>query len=138
MFCYIRAMFYICIRNVIEARFKDSKNLLIHTIMKKNILHEIMSLAWQFVKRNGFTMSEALKCAWANMKLKTAMKQRIVKFYFKKVDGSIREAYGTLKENLIPSTNGDNRKKNDTVQVYFDTERQEYRCFKKANLLNIA
>ena len=106
--------------------------------MKRNVLHEIMSLAWQLVKRNGFSMSEALKVAWANMKLKDAMKQRIVKFYFKKVDGSVREAYGTLKENLIPATSGDNRKKNDTVQVYFDTERQEYRCFKKANLLNIA
>lgn len=128
---------YICIRNVIKARFKDSKNLLIHTIMKKNILHDIMILAWQFVKRNGFTMSEALKCAWANMKLKSAMKQRIVKFYFKKVDGSIREAYGTLKENLIPATSGDNRKKNDTIQVYFDTEKQEYRCFKKANLITL-
>ena len=72
--------------------------------MKRNVLHDIMSLAWQFVKRNGFTMSEALKVAWANMKLKAAMKQRIVKFYFQKVDGSIREAYGTLKENLIPAT----------------------------------
>lgn len=137
MLCYIRAMFYICIRNVIKARFKDSKNLLIHTIMKKNILHEIMTLAWQFVKRNGYTMSEALKCAWANMKLKTAMKQRIVKFYFKKVDGSVREAYGTLKDNLIPATSGENRKKNDTIQVYFDTEKQEYRCFKKANLVTL-
>lgn len=106
--------------------------------MKKNLLHEIMSLAWQLVKRNGFSMSEALKCAWANMKLKAAMKQRIVKFYFKKADGSVREAYGTLKENLIPATSGESRKKNDTVQVYFDTERQEYRCYKKANLLNIA
>lgn len=105
--------------------------------MKRNVLHDIMSLAWQFVKRNGFTMSEALKVAWANMKLKAAMKQRIVKFYFQKVDGSIREAYGTLKENLIPATSGDNRKRNDTVQVYFYTERQEYRCFKKANLISI-
>lgn len=60
------------------------------------------------------------------------------KVLLQKVDGSVREAYGTLKENLIPATSGDNRKKNDTVQVYFDTERQEYRCFKKANLLNIA
>lgn len=105
--------------------------------MRRNVLHDIMSLAWQFVKRNGFTMSEALKVAWANMKLKAAMKQRIVKFYFQKVDGSMREAYGTLKENLIPATSGDNRKRNDTVQVYFDTERQEYRCFKKANLISI-
>ena len=106
--------------------------------MKINVLHEIMSLAWQFVKRNVFTMSEALKVAWANMKLKAAMKQRIVKFYFTKVDGSVREAYGTLKENLVPATSGESRRKNDTVQVYFDTERQEYRCYKKANLLNIA
>lgn len=105
--------------------------------MKRNILHDIMSLAWQFVKRNGFTMSEALKLAWANIKLKAAMKQRIVKFYFQKVDGSMREAYGTLKENLIPATSGDNRKRNDTVQVYFDTEKQEYRCYKKANLISI-
>lgn len=104
----------------------------------KNQLKEVMLMAWTFVKRNGFTMSEALKCAWANIKLKAAMKQKIVKFYFKKVDGSVREAYGTLKESLMPATSGDNRKKNDTVQVYFDTERQEYRCFKKANLLNIA
>lgn len=105
--------------------------------MKRSTLHEIMTLAWQFVKRNGFTMSEALKAAWANIKLRTAMNNRIVKFYFQKVDGSIREAYGTLKENLIPATNGDNRKRNDTVQVYFDTEKQEWRCYKKANLISI-
>lgn len=104
----------------------------------KNQLKEVMLMAWTFVKRNGFSMSEALKCAWANMKLKAAMKQRIVKFYFTKVDGSVREAYGTLKENLIPATNGDNRKKNDTVATYFDTEKQSWRSFKKANLLNIA
>lgn len=43
-----------------------------------------MLMAWTFVKRNGFTMSEALKVAWANMKLKASMKERIVKFYFKR------------------------------------------------------
>lgn len=104
--------------------------------MKKNVLHEIMSLAWQFVKRNGYTMSEALKCAWANIKLRAAMRQRIVKFYFQKVDGSIREAWGTLNENLMPAITGTSKRaKNDTVQVYFDTEKQEFRCFKKANLI---
>lgn len=106
---------------------------------KRNQLSEIMKLAWQFVRKNGYTMAEALKCAWANIKLKTAMKDRIVKFYFQKVDGSVREAFGTLKESLLPLTNGaDSRKKSDTVQVYFDTEKSEYRCFKKANLIKIA
>lgn len=104
----------------------------------KNRMRDVMCLAWQLVKRNGFTMSEALKVAWANMKLKAAMKQRIVKFYFQKVDGSIREAYGTLKESLLPPIKGtDSRKKNDTLQVYFDTEKQAYRSFKVANLIKI-
>lgn len=65
------------------------------------------------------------------------MRIRIVKFYSRKVDGSIREAYGTLRPDLIPETVGDDRKRNDTVQTYFDTEQQEYRCFKKLNLVSI-
>ena len=105
----------------------------------KETLKGIMQLAWQFVKRNGYTMSEALKCAWANFKLKAKMKTQIVKFYFQKVDGSIREAFGTLSERLIPATSGeDNRRKNDTVQVYYDSEKNNWRCYKKANLLSIA
>jgi hypothetical protein len=104
----------------------------------KQFLSELMSLAWQFVKRNGLTMSEALKVAWANMKLKIRMAIRIVKFYFQKVDGTRREAYGTLNSKFVPEVAGtDTRKKNDTVQTYFDTEKSEWRCFKKANLLPI-
>ena len=101
----------------------------------KNQMREVMSLAWQFVKRNGYSMSEALKVAWANLKLKVKMQKGIAKFYFKKVDGSTREAYGTLKASLLPETKGSERKPNDTTQTYFDTEMQEYRCFKKANLV---
>ena len=104
----------------------------------KTSLRSIMSRAWQMVKKNGFTLSEALKIAWANAKLVAVMHSKICKFYFQKVDGSIREAYGTLKAELIPDTKGDDRKRNDTVQVYFDTEKSEWRCFKRANLIKIA
>lgn len=103
----------------------------------RQTMKEIMTQAWQFIRRNGFTKSEALKAAWANHKLKTAMKSGIVKFWFTKVDGTIREAYGTLKDSVLPAT-GANRRANDTVQVYFDTEKQEYRCFKRANLIRMA
>lgn len=105
---------------------------------KKSYLSEIMRQAWVFVRKNGFSMSEALKVAWLNAKVKMAMKSRIVKFYFQKIDGSIREAYGTLKEELLPPTQGTGRKPNDSVQVYYDSEREEYRCFKKANLIRMA
>lgn len=103
----------------------------------KNNLREIMCLAWQMVKRNGFTMAEALTTAWRNFKLKMAMQTRIVKFIFTKVDGSTREAYGTLKNNLLPTTQGTGRKANDSIQTYFDTEKGEWRCFKKANLIKV-
>ena len=38
----------------------------------------------------------------------------------------------------MPATKGTDRKANETVQTYFDTEVCEFRCFKKANLLKIA
>lgn len=104
----------------------------------KNTLREVMQLAWQFVKKNGYSLSEALKVAWMNIKLKAQMKKRICKFYFQKVDGSLREAFGTLSESVIPQTQSNGRKMNDTCQVYFDTERESWRCFKKANLIKVA
>ena len=96
---------------------------------------KVFTLAWQFVKKNGYTLSEALKAAWANIKLVKQMSTKIVKFYFRKVDGSIREAYGTLQASLLPETKGTERKKSDTLQVYYDTEKSEFRSFKKANLI---
>lgn len=106
--------------------------------MKREDLQRIMQTAWQFVKRNGFTMAEALKQAWLNFKLKTRMAKGIVKFYFQKVDGSIREAWGTLAESLVPQTKGTGRKMPDTCQVYFDSEVNDWRCYKIANLIKIA
>lgn len=104
--------------------------------MKATELREIMQLAWQFVKRNGCTISEALKVAWSNFKLRSMMSLSIVKFYYQKVDGSRREAFGTLSNKLIPAIESENtRAKNDTVQTYYDTEVQGWRCFKKLNLI---
>lgn len=103
----------------------------------KNKMREVMQLAWQFVRKNGYSMSEALKAAWLNIKLKAALSKRVVKFYFQKVDGTIREAYGTLMSERIPATKGA-KKTADACQVYFDTEKDEWRCFKKANLVRIA
>ena len=107
--------------------------------MKNSDLRTIMSMAWQFVKRNGINLSEALKKAWQVFKLKAKMAKGIVRFYFRKVDGTIREAYGTLRADLMPEIKGDDtRRKNDTTQTYYDTEKQSFRCFKLANLVSIA
>ena len=100
-------------------------------------MKEVMQMAWSFVRKNGYSMSEALKCAWANLKLKTALKAKIVEFYFKKTDGTLRQAFGTLMSDRVPETKG-TKKTADHCQVYFDTEKEEWRCFKKCNLIKIA
>ena len=105
--------------------------------MKEN-LRIIMNLAWQFVKKNGFDLSRALKVAWLNFKLKARMATGIVKFYFQKIDGGVREAYGTLPENLISKSAGCDRRSNPTIQPYYDSERGDWRCYKLANLIRIA
>lgn len=106
--------------------------------MKRENLQQIMRQAWQMVKMYGLTMAEALRKAWQNFKLRAKMALGIVKFWFAKVDGTTREAYGTLAQHLTPTTKGTERKPNPTTQTYYDTERGEWRCFKIANLIAIA
>lgn len=105
---------------------------------KRNQLREIMIKSWQLVKVYGFTMAEAMKQMWAIYRLKKAMSKGIVKFLYTKLDGTVRTAWGTLKADLIPQTKGNNnRKKNDSVFVYYDNEKAAFRCFKIANFLRI-
>lgn len=47
---------------------------------------KVFQLAWDFIHNNGYTKSEALRCAYANVSLVAKMQDNIVKFYFKKRD----------------------------------------------------
>ena len=105
--------------------------------MKKTDLQTIMQTAWQFFRITGQSFADCLRKAWQFFKLTAAMRIGIVRFYFQKVDGAIREAWGTLRTDLIPQLKGEDRRRNETVQSYFDTEKQEYRCFKKLNLITL-
>jgi len=70
----------------------------------KTILSTIMKNAWKFFRTTGEAFAECLKKAWKLQKLVDSMKKGIVKFYFQKVSGEIREAYGTIKADLIPAS----------------------------------
>jgi hypothetical protein len=106
--------------------------------MKANDLKNIMSMAWRFWRTTRQAFSECLKLAWRNFNLKRRMASEVVRFYFRKIDGSLREAWGTLRSDIVPAISGENsRRKNETVQAYFDTEKNEWRCFKMLNLAAI-
>ena len=66
------------------------------------------------------------------------MKQKTVQFFYQKVNGEIRQAFGTLRDEVINTiVKETGRKPNDNMFIYFDTEKQEFRSFKKFNLIKI-
>lgn len=97
----------------------------------------MMSLAWQFVKENEMSMSDAMQCAWVNCELVSMMHIGIVEFKFRKKDGSERIAHGTLRSDMCPAPKGTGRPPHKSVQVYYDTDAKEWRCFKKNQLLKM-
>lgn len=84
------------------------------------------------------TMADALKTAWRNTRLTMAMRAQVIAFEYLKADGSRRTAHGTLLPTLTPQTKQSGRATNGAIQTYYDTDRQAWRSYRKANLLGIA
>lgn len=97
----------------------------------------IMREAWRLIRQNGYTRSEALKTAWLLAKVQNRMRAGVVAFAYLKMDGTVREAHGTLSASVLPATTGGRRREDPTLLTYFDTDKQSWRCFKKANILTI-
>lgn len=104
---------------------------------RRNEMKNIMNTAWTIARQTGETFGTCLRKAWANTKLRSALKAGVVRFTFKKKDGSVREAVGTLRD-LDYQARTDRRSANPTLQVYYDLEKEAFRCFKKANLIAVA
>ena len=99
---------------------------------------DIMSTAHKMHKVTGESFSACLKRSWMLAKLRYAMKQTIVQFfYIKKSTGELRQAFGTLMPGRIAPTHSTKAWGWDTI-CYYDTEVNDYRCFKAYNLVKIA
>ena len=97
--------------------------------MKKRLFN----IAWSIVDQFD-SFAEALKHAWKVIRLQFELCTRaLVEFKYKKVDGSIREAVGTLE--TVPMPKGGYKKPNHSILTYFDLQVQEWRCAKVENLI---
>lgn len=92
----------------------------------------LFNIAWAIAKQfNSF--GEALAMAWRIVKLQVELCLGVVLFKYKKVDGSIREAKGTL--DGVPPVKGTDKAKNWGNICYFDIEANGWRSFKAENLI---
>lgn len=106
---------------------------------KDNFRRRVMKYAWQIWRNAGRHANRkswrmCLMQAWANYRLLCAMKVNVVEFYFKKLDGTIRRAFGTLKGIDYKGTG---RKSETTYKTitFYDTENEGFRCYRVENLL---
>ena len=106
--------------------------------MKTNDLKQIIQTTWRFFRITGQLFAKCLKKAWTNFKLVAAMCTRIVKFYFLKVDGVISAGYSRKTADRIGWENLKKLEIQDRISMLKGdrNERQEYRCFKKLNLVS--
>ena len=83
------------------------------------------------------SFSEALRKAWKAIKIYAKMQIGKAEFRFQKVDGTIREAIGTLCDiDYAPSASAKPRKSPDEdVMRYFDVEKNQFRSFRIVSLI---
>lgn len=84
------------------------------------------------IKAQFDSFSQALRQAWVVLKLRTRMATSYVSFKYLKVDGSIREAVGTL--NFTYESKGGKSSPVDSL-VYFDQSANAIRSCKLINIL---
>lgn len=58
-----------------------------------------------------------------------------VSFKFRKTDGSVREARGTLNNNLIPEDKRSDIKTDGPSVTYWDMDRAGWRAFRKDSIV---
>lgn len=92
----------------------------------------LFNIAWA-VRKQFSSFSEALAFAWKTIKLQWALCLGVVTFRYKKIDGTIRTATGTLDHGQ--QLKGTDRAKNYGILTYFDTEANGFRSCHVENLL---
>lgn len=97
---------------------------------------KVFKRAYEIMASTGKSFAVCLSKAWTLYRLakQLSIKDEVC-FTYEKVDGSLRRAYGTLK-NVAQFVKG-NGTPNDKVFHYWDLEAVAFRCFKVSNLVSI-
>ena len=107
---------------------------------KSNFRVRVMNYAHHIFESTSVNWSAALKKAWTLYRLARLMRNGVVKFYYEKVDGSARVAYGTLKDLPAGVTSRRSATKAPSFGTmrYWDTKKRAFRSFRVENFIAMA
>ncbi len=99
---------------------------------------KLFRIAHSILKRaNVGSFSEALRLAWKAVKIYAGMLVGEVKFTFRKANGEIREAVGTLCNIEYHPVGGGNTRKDRPAETicFWDVEKHAFRSFNASTLV---
>lgn len=99
--------------------------------------HYVMTTAWKIYRKyKNLPFAFALKLAWRKAKMIWAMHTDNVNFSYIKIDGTIREARGTLQDSVLPTRNtvGSHTTSPDLL-YYWDLDRNGWRACRLERLI---
>ena len=103
----------------------------------------VFNLANQLMDETDMTRSESMKQAYLVRELLEKLGQGVVTFEYEKMDGSLREARGTLCPRLMPQqetdgkTDGKQRDRDRMDFAYWDWDKQSFRAFRAGSVVRI-
>jgi len=104
--------------------------------MKATFRTKVFKRAYAIMKATGKAFAVCLSKAWALYRLSKQMRTKDeVTFAYEKKDGTLRKAFGTLK-NVNQFVKGTG-KASTGVFHYWDLEAVAFRCFKVENLVTV-
>lgn len=106
-----------------------------------NFRSRVMHFAHHIFKfQTSVSWSDALRKAWKLYRLAKAMRRGTVKFFYEKVDGSARVAYGTLCDLPAGVTSRRSATKAPSygTMCYWDTKKNAFRSFRVENFIAMA
>ena len=102
-------------------------------------LSKVMTTAWTYFRGGLYeSFSLALRAAWAFFKLSKTLRRGIAYFTYKKADGSLRNAIGTLHGHNFDYQHKTSKRATKAGQVkYWDVVARAWRSFRIERLVSI-
>jgi hypothetical protein len=116
---------------------EHKKNILILNDMKATINQLAVLDRTRSMVLRGYNLNQSLQTSMSIESLQFQLMNGTAHFLYRKKDGTVREAFGTLLEKVVErNTNGlGYPKKYDGLQAYYDIEEQAWRSFRFENFI---
>ena len=121
--------------------FMDNKRLI--RLLTKKLNPYCGMTSWALEQKVTPAVEEAMAETSELEELLEQLHSRIVRFSYRKMDGSLREAIGTLKPSVLDKLSANTKprrrisSRSDCI-VYYDLDREDWRCFCPENFVSMS